>query len=321
MRPHRTRQVLSPSPVRFVTVLGLVLAASAALFLFVSAPVGAFSQYSLDGTSGNCADCHGDFRAADYASAHDSKAWNTSLHDGHRTTMLSGDCTTCHSAAGRFPVILNSSVGGTGFAAISCAGCHARAETAAGGAVKGSGLRQHHYRNGVTLCGNSGCHTDANPATFAVVGESVKPPYYFTPDAAHPAKPTDPCNANGSESALAPTVGLDNDGDLLYDIGDPDCGTSGVGDNGVIGFALSGAYPNPSAGKLRVAFTLPDGQPAVLEAFDVTGRRIVSREVGSLGAGRHVVELTSEKPIAAGMYLLRLTQNGRSLAIKVALTR
>jgi hypothetical protein len=33
------------------------------------------------------------------------------------------------------------------------------------------------------------------------------------------------------------------------------------------------------------------------------------------------VELTSEKPIAAGMYLLRLTWNRRSLAMKVALTR
>jgi len=320
MRHHGMRPPSPPSAVRSAAALGLAFALVAALCLLVSAPASAFDQYSVDGTSGNCADCHGDFRAADYASAHDGKAWNTSLHDGHRTTMLSGDCSTCHFSQ-RFPVLLNSSAGGTGFAAISCAGCHSRAETAAGGAVKGSGLRQHHFRKGVTLCGNSGCHTDANPATFTVVGESVKPPYYFTPDASHPAKPTDPCNANGSESALAPTVGLDNDGDLLYDVGDPDCGTTGVGDVTLQGFALSGAFPNPSAGKLRVAFTLPDGQPAMLEAFDVTGRRIVSEEVGSLGAGRHVVELTSEKPIAAGMYMLRLTWNGRSLAMKVALTR
>jgi hypothetical protein len=314
------RRVVPPSPARPLVVLGLALAAGAAMFLLAGSPVGAFDRYSIDGVSGNCADCHGDFRDAAYVSAHDGKAWNTSLHDGHRTTMLNGDCDVCHGA-NRFPVLLNSSKGGTGFAAISCDGCHGRAETAAAGAVKGSGLRQHHYRNGVTLCGNSGCHTDANPATFAVVGESVKPPYYFTPDTAHPAKPTDPCNVNGSESAVAPPLGLDNDGNNLYDAGDPNCGTTDVGDNPFLDFALSGAYPNPSAGKLRVAFTLPGGQPAVLEAFDVTGRRIAVREVGSLGAGRHVVELASGKPIVAGVYVLRLTQGGRSLTTKVAVMR
>jgi len=321
MRHHGMRLPAPPPTVPISSAFGRALVLVAALCLLPSGPANAYGQYSVDRTSGNCADCHGDFNGSNYVSAHDGKAWNLNLHDGHRTSMLSGDCSTCHSAAGRFPVFLDRSSGGTGLAAISCAGCHARAETAAGGVVKGSGLRQHHYRNGVTLCGNSGCHTDANPATFAVVGESVKPPYYFTPDAAHLNKPTDPCNANGSESAVAPTLGLDNDGDNLYDVGDPDCGTTGVGDNGLVGFALSGAYPNPSVGKLRVAFTLPDGQAAVLEAFDVTGRRVVSRDVGSLGAGLHVVDLASEKPIAAGIYVLRLTWNGRSLAMKVALTR
>ena len=320
MRHHGMRLSVPPSPVRSATALGLALALVATLYLLFSPPASAYDQYSVDGVSGNCADCHGDFREADYVSAHDGKAWNTSLHDGHRTAMLSGDCSTCHFSQ-RFPVHLGSSAGGTGFAAISCLGCHGRAETAAGGAVKGSGLRQHHFRKGVTQCGDSGCHTDANPAGFAVVAESVKPPYYLTPDADHPDKPTDPCNANGSESAVAPSAGLDNDGDLLYDAGDGDCATTGIGDLTMQGFALSGAFPNPSAGKLRVAFTLPDGQPALLEAFDVTGRRVVSRDVGGLGAGRHVVELTSEKSIPAGVYVLRLTRGGQSLATKVALTR
>jgi hypothetical protein len=185
-------------------------------------PASAYEQYSTN-QADNCAACHGDFRAAGYVSNADGVAWagGTSLHNGHRTTMLSGDCGTCHSGASRFPVSLKTSSGGTGLPAISCLGCHGRAEPAAGGAVKGAGLRQHHFRSGVTVC--MSCHGDCNPAGFAVAPETVKPPYYFTPDAAHPAKPTDPCNGNGSESQLAGPLGLDNDGDTTYDGSDRDC--------------------------------------------------------------------------------------------------
>ncbi len=66
------------------------------------------------------------------------------------------------------------------------------------------------------------CHTAVAPPA-----ENVKPPYYFTPDANHPNKPTDPCNANGSESRVAPTAGLDNDGNLLDDANDPACAPTG----------------------------------------------------------------------------------------------
>jgi hypothetical protein len=208
-------------PVTLLWAAGIaVLGAVTAVIL----PASAYQQYSTN-QADNCAACHGDFRASGYVSNADGVAWaaGTSLHNGHRTTMLSGDCGTCHSGASRFPVLLNSSTGGTGLAPISCLGCHGRAEPAAGGAVKGTGLRQHHYRSGVTTCQTVGCHTDANPAGFAVAPESVKPPYYFTPDAAHPNKPTDPCNGNGSESQLAGPLGLDNDGDTVNDGSDGDC--------------------------------------------------------------------------------------------------
>jgi hypothetical protein len=120
-------------------------------------------------------------------------------------------------------VNLESSSGGTGLDPIACLGCHGRAETDAGGAVTGAGLRQHHTNNNVTLC--SGCHpSDSNPASFATVGEDVLPPYYFLPDSAHPNKPYDPCNAGGvGEDVAADSAGTDNDGDNLYDEADPDC--------------------------------------------------------------------------------------------------
>jgi hypothetical protein len=77
--------------------------------------------------------------------------------------------------------------------------------------------------------------------------------------------------------------------------------------------------PNPLAGPLDVTFTLPEGSPATLALFDVQGRLVMTRDVGSLGAGRHSLAMPSSTRIASGIYLLRLTQAGKSVSTKVAL--
>ncbi|HER62537.1 MAG TPA: choice-of-anchor D domain-containing protein, partial [Desulfobacteraceae bacterium] len=113
----------------------------------------------------------------------------------------------------RSPVFLGSSDGSTGFDPISCLGCHGRSEGAAG--VTGAGLRQHHFANAVTSC--AGCHPDdSDPGAFTTVGEDVLPPYYTT-------LAMDPCNPAGEEDFAATAIGLDNDGDKLYDQNDTDC--------------------------------------------------------------------------------------------------
>ena len=195
-----------------------------ALLVFISwIPIaGAYNTYSADGSTGNCASCHGGFTTGPYISPADGQSWGSDLHGIHRFNMLNGDCSTCHSSGGRSPVFLSSSVGGTGLDPISCAGCHGRAEPDAGGAVRSSGLRQHHFNSGVTVC--NACHSDdTDPAVFTTAGENMLPPYYFTPDAAHPNKPTNPCSPNGEEDFAGGPTGLDNDGDTLYDQADPDC--------------------------------------------------------------------------------------------------
>jgi hypothetical protein len=183
--------------------------------MIMAQSVGAYSLYDAPGSGSDCATCHGDFREAEpYVSKVDGVVWSNpttstpvNLHDGHRSYMLSGDCGVCHGASiDDDPVQLSSSAGGTGFPAIGCTGCH-----------NGDGLRAYHVNAGASTCYT--CHTAATPPT-----ENVRPPYYFRPDAAHPNKPTNPCNANGSESAVAPTDGLDNDGNLLFDAADPACG-------------------------------------------------------------------------------------------------
>jgi len=80
-----------------------------------------------------------------------------------------------------------------------------------------------------------------------------------------------------------------------------------------LAFALEGLRPNPAVNELTVSFALPSAAPAVLELVDVAGRRLLQREVGSLGPGRHLVRLDPDRRPAPGIYWVRLTQAGRSL--------
>jgi hypothetical protein len=88
-----------------------------------------------------------------------------------------------------------------------------------------------------------------------------------------------------------------------------------------LGFALIGATPNPSRDGLTVALSLPDGAAARLEAWDVSGRRVVSRDVGSLGPGDHVVTLVRPGVLPPGLYLLRLSRAGNSQVTRACIVR
>jgi hypothetical protein len=81
-------------------------------------------------------------------------------------------------------------------------------------------------------------------------------------------------------------------------------------------FALYGLQPNPAVRDLRVAFSLPDDQPATLELLDLAGRRVRFLSVGSHGAGRHVVSLGQTASMASGVYLVRLERGGRKFVSK-----
>ena len=86
--------------------------------------------------------------------------------------------------------------------------------------------------------------------------------------------------------------------------------------------ALEGIHPNPCDGGMLVTFSLADRTPATLELFDVAGRRLLGREVGTLGAGAHVVRLDADGGRrAAGLYFLRLVQARRACSAKVVVAR
>lgn len=98
--------------------------------------------------------------------------------------------------------------------------------------------------------------------------------------------------------------------------------TTGVPGAGPLAFALTNAGTNPVRdGRVQMRVTLPAGTPASLELLDVGGRRIASREVGSLGAGQHMVELAAGRRLASGLYIVRLRQGGDERIARVAVTQ
>ena len=74
-----------------------------------------------------------------------------------------------------------------------------------------------------------------------------------------------------------------------------------------VGIRLAGVAPSPARGAVVLDFTLPDAEPAA-QVFDLAGRRVVSRDVGALGAGRHQLQLAETERFAPGVYLVRLSR-------------
>jgi hypothetical protein len=85
-------------------------------------------------------------------------------------------------------------------------------------------------------------------------------------------------------------------------------------------FALLAPWPNPVRDALVAGFVLPDASPARLELIDVTGRRLETRDVGALGAGRHAATFATSA-MRPGIYLLRLAGPGGVRSARIAIVR
>jgi len=97
-------------------------------------------------------------------------------------------------------------------------------------------------------------------------------------------------------------------------------GLVGVGDGGRQ-FALRGVAPNPAQHELRVSFSLRNSSAATLALFDISGRQLEARRVEGMGPGWHTVALGARSNLSAGLYIIRLSQAGRSLATRAAVIR
>ena len=219
---------MSKAPVLFTMAVMLFA------LVFPATHTVAYDEYADRGVGG-CDNCHGAYQDnLSYISLVDRADWGSDLMGVHEV-MVSNDCNVCHQGGVYFPVFMNSATGGSGLDPISCIGCHGRAEdrgtqldcvdpnnphTPCGDGV---GLRQHHYNASPNFAGQIclSCHWDTDPANYTPVGENVNPPYYTpNPDPNYPNKPTDSCNPNGEEDYAGTAIGLDNDGDLVYDSND-----------------------------------------------------------------------------------------------------
>jgi hypothetical protein len=97
-------------------------------------------------------------------------------------------------------------------------------------------------------------------------------------------------------------------------------GAVGVEADAAPGFVLEPVSPNPvRTGAPHVSFTLAAAAPAQLELLDVSGRRVVMRDAGTLGAGRHTLELDAGRRLAPGLYFVRLTQGTQAHMRRVVL--
>ena len=121
----------------------------------------------------------------------------------------------------------------------------------------------------------------------------------------------------GYKLVLASEIGDEFTGEEWVDIPTP----TGAHERVDVSFALRPVGANPVIGALRVALALSTDQPALLEMLDMRGRRLVARDVGALGAGGHDVDLGDTRSYAFGVYILRLSQLGRSVTSRVVLVR
>ena len=166
----------------------------------------AYSRYRNSQTgSGNCFACHGEFTGNQSTKGSIFPSGNK--HEMHRaSTSMAAACNLCHTSGDNRNPFIGSSAGTANNSGLGCVGCHV-----------GPGLRAHHAANGVGVCAD--CH-DGD----AAVPENLKPPYYGTAD----TKVNNPANlvkvSNTNENwTVGDFVGLDNDGNNLYDAADLAC--------------------------------------------------------------------------------------------------
>jgi hypothetical protein len=83
-----------------------------------------------------------------------------------------------------------------------------------------------------------------------------------------------------------------------------------------LALALEGFSPNPAEREVWVSLTLPTSESASIRLLDVTGREVLRREVGSLGAGRQHFRLSVAGELRPGVYWISLLQGVHTLSVR-----
>jgi hypothetical protein len=91
-------------------------------------------------------------------------------------------------------------------------------------------------------------------------------------------------------------------------------------DNSPSGLKLYQNSPNPTNGKTTIAFELPKSEQIVLEVMDMTGKQVAVLANGNTDAGRHEVEINTDK-FANGVYVYRLSAGGESVTKSMVIVK
>ena len=80
-------------------------------------------------------------------------------------------------------------------------------------------------------------------------------------------------------------------------------------DDAPTALSVDAVSPNPAAGRIRLAYAVPEGGAVRLEVFDVRGRRVMEQSAQAPGAGRYDAAL-DVGDLVPGVYLVRVTAGG-----------
>ncbi|MEW6050474.1 MAG: T9SS type A sorting domain-containing protein [Candidatus Zixiibacteriota bacterium] len=86
------------------------------------------------------------------------------------------------------------------------------------------------------------------------------------------------------------------------------------------GFTLFQNYPNPFNPSTVVSFSLPSRSAVQFEVYDMLGRQVEFRDLGSLNSGNHEIEFDASS-LASGVYLYRIVTEEASLSRKMMLVK
>lgn len=96
--------------------------------------------------------------------------------------------------------------------------------------------------------------------------------------------------------------------------------TTGLGPDGAYATTFDAIGPNPSRGTSTLAFSLAHGARVGFRVMDVAGRLVARRELGVLGAGRHVATWDAHDEggasVRSGLYFVTLEVDGAPLGVR-----
>ena len=74
-------------------------------------------------------------------------------------------------------------------------------------------------------------------------------------------------------------------------------------------------YPNPVRSQATLSFNVKDNGNVSYQVFDMTGRMVMSQNLGRMAEGQHQVSVNAEN-LSTGSYILRLSQGANATSVK-----